>query len=183
MKRILRKKDGFTLIELMIVVAIIGILAAVALPAFLGYIKRSKTSEAPNQLKSMYSGAASYYEQPRTGQGLTATMAGMCTVPTAGPTPATAPAGDSVMTDFPTDDPNWNAYGYSLSEFSYFSYTAMAGGASMCATAAGASLYTFIANGDLDGDGTTSTFELAAGTDANNEMYRAPGFYILDELE
>ena len=52
---------GFTLIELMIVVAIIGILAAIAIPNFIKFQCRSKQSEAKSQLKSIYVAMESYY--------------------------------------------------------------------------------------------------------------------------
>ena len=58
----LQNRKGFTLIELMIVVAIIGILAAVAIPGFMTYIKNSKTSEAKTNLDAIKKGAVSYFE-------------------------------------------------------------------------------------------------------------------------
>lgn len=56
-----KAQQGFTLIELMIVVAIVGILAALALPAYQDYVVRSKVSEAMARMAESKTSVAEWY--------------------------------------------------------------------------------------------------------------------------
>jgi len=66
----LSNHKGFTLIELMIVVAIIGILAAIAIPQYVKYVKRSRTAESLNHVQQMYNALADWYANPDLGNGV-----------------------------------------------------------------------------------------------------------------
>src|SRR6267143_1300375 len=62
----MRGAKGFTLIEVMITVAIVAILAAVALPSYTDYITRSKIQEATSSLLSMRTKMEQYFQDQRT---------------------------------------------------------------------------------------------------------------------
>jgi prepilin-type N-terminal cleavage/methylation domain-containing protein len=67
----LKQARGFTLIELMIVVAILGILAVIAVPALQKYMRRAKTAEAKTQIAKMYDAASSYFKSEHAERGAT----------------------------------------------------------------------------------------------------------------
>jgi type IV pilus assembly protein PilE len=77
----MKKSTGFTLIELMIVVAVIAILAAIALPSYTEYIRRSRITEATNELATLRVRLEQYYQDNRH-YGSTGSTCGMGVAPT-----------------------------------------------------------------------------------------------------
>jgi type IV pilus assembly protein PilA len=179
-----RPSAGFTLIELMIVVAILGILAAVAIPAFVKYMRRSKTAEAEQLLAYIFRQGAAYYTGERVGvQGVASLVSADCVPDNAGPTPgAPSPNQARHTADFPVAFPTWESLQIHTGDALYFTYTFETTGGSTC-NLRNANAFTARAEGDLDGDTIRSLMERAAFANANAEIQGSAGIFILAETE
>ena len=110
LQRIRNKRQGqkgFTLIELMIVIAIIGILAAIAIPNFISYRQRSYDTAAQSDLKNLMTSQEAYYVDSSTYMPITADTKG--TVSFGGT--------DAYLSDKVTVGGTGDADGYSMSAY------------------------------------------------------------------
>jgi type IV pilus assembly protein PilA len=176
----MRQSRGFTLIELMIVVAIIGVLAAVAIPSFVKYMRRSKTSEAMMNLRKMYDGAVAYYVGEHA-DALGSIQSRQ--FPTSAPTtPTLTQLTAQNGKKFQTQPADWKIGGWAALDFmvtdpQYYGYTFVSNGQTF--TSAQASM---IAQGDLNANGVYSWFERDC-FGATDGVRGGSGLYSYNEIE
>ena len=177
-----KKSGGFTLVELMIVVAIIGILAAVAIPAFVKYIRKSKAAEAGGNLGKIVHGAIAYFDVDHADAGGTvlpkcfpsaggsailsgpdATTKGCC--------PQKCQTGD-YWNDTTANGQGWKALSFSVMDPHYYNYNFLGTCCDSTGTCSNA-VFTVQAVGDLNCDDTTALFQ-RIGTTASGEVKTSP---------
>lgn len=187
----IRGKRGFTLIEMMIVVAIIGILASIAIPAFMKYIRRAKTTEAVMNLRKLFDSSVAYYEsdhQTRGGIPIPHQFPGANQQ--LGPSPGTNPCCRGAKDKCPPaghpDAPNpnawngahWQSLNFSVDDPHYFWYQYVSTGVGTQAR------FTARAMGNLNCNFSFSTFERVGGINPNTGgVIGGAGIYRVRPLE
>lgn len=183
-------RSGFTLIELMIAVVIIGVLASVALPTYGRFINESKATEGVTAIGDLYHAAVAYWERPVSGQGLSASAAGHCVAmdglaaqmaPPFPPVPYKRRADFSTLSIF-------HDLGFSRADPMYF---VIAGGGTgggfmpgalptQCGSTDADFAYGFVALCDLNGDGMVGGYSLIVAA-KDGQLYRRRAIGDVDD--
>lgn len=174
-----RKAAGFTLVELMIVIAIVGILAAVAIPSFSRTVKKARTAEAPLHIERLWSGAVAYYEADHANSativvakqfpGLTV---GTAVEPLCCPPPC--PGNHPVYAAPSSPASPWQALGFNIADPHYYSPRYYQN--------TGPNDVRISVLGNLDCDLTPSTF-LFYGNVVSGTPQRAGSIHVVNEIE
>jgi type IV pilus assembly protein PilA len=175
-------RAAFTLIELMIVVAIIGILSVLAAYGVRKYIANAKTAEARNGIGRLAAAAMVAYEHEHmatpvlTVGSSTAIIRSMCrSASTSVPGSVGVVAGrkyQSSMADWNADSIGGSGFAclhFTIDQPQYYMYSYVTSG-----TSSPGDTFTAMANGDLNGDGMISTFQLSGSINASYVINVAP---------
>lgn len=116
-------KSGFTLVELIVVIAILGILAGIAVPAYSGYIKKANQATDYTQLDAIKTAAVFAYTDKHVNDTNFKDVTKIVVTPATKGSTVTIYAGSDAVTDVSTND--IKPY-YNLEEFTFKSNTASA---------------------------------------------------------
>jgi prepilin-type N-terminal cleavage/methylation domain-containing protein len=176
----IQRTTGFTLLELMIIVAIVGILAAVAVPAFQRFMRRARASEAPPQLKRIFDGAKVYFDKGTGTPQAPQTSPVDPQFPTSvalTPTNRCCLSKSRRCTNTDWESPTWKSLGFELMDPHYFQYRFEASGIKESAT------FTAGAHADLDCDQRLSTYERTGSVDAQLRVVGSGALYVHQDIE